>query len=85
MNTEAKQNPISPLLRIGGTLAGAALSALTAALIFFIAAVLNTLPGEANFQLFAIPFEVAGTFFGFARPRQALHAVTYVAPDLCAR
>ena len=85
MNTEAKQNPISPFLRIGGTLAGAAVSALAAALIFFVAAVLNTLPADANFRLFVMPFELAGTFIGFARPRQAIHSLSYVFPDLCHR
>ena len=85
MNTEAKQNPISPLIRIGGTLAGAAVSALAAALIFFFAAVLNTLPADANFQLFLTPFQLAGTFLGFARPRQTIHSLAYIFPDLCHR
>ena len=83
MHTEQKAAPISIGLRIGGTVTGAVLGALTAAVLFFLAAVLDAINGSASFPWFAGAMSFAGSVSGFLMPRQTLDSLCFFLPDLC--
>jgi hypothetical protein len=83
MHTEQKAAPISIWLRIGGTVTGAVLGALIAAVLFFVAAVLDAINGSASFPWFAGTISLAGSVAGFLMPRQTLDSLWFFLPDLC--
>lgn len=83
MHIQQKAAPISVWLRVGGTLTGAVLGALAAAVLFFVAAVLDAINGPASFPYFAAGMSFAGGIVGFLHPRHTLHSLWFVFPDLC--
>jgi hypothetical protein len=83
MHTEQKAAPISVWLRFGGTLTGAVLGALAAAVLFFLAAVLDTTNGTTSFAYFATAMSLAGCVVGFLHPRNTLHSLWFLFPDIC--
>lgn len=85
MHTEEKQVTISFLLRIAGTLTGAALGALTAAALFFVAIVFDFLNGATAFQMLLAAVTFPASCLGFAHPRQALNSLWFLLPELCER
>ena len=82
MHTEEKRVQISLLLRLGGTLTGAILSALGATILFFIAAVLDVLSGGISYQSLVIGMGFAGGCIGFALPRETLNSLWFFFPEL---
>ena len=83
MHIQQKAAPISLWVRVGGTLTGAVLGALAAAVLFFIAAVLDTINGATSFPWFAGAMSFAGGTVGFINPRQTLDSLWFFFPDLC--
>lgn len=83
MHTEQKAAPISVWVRFGGTFTGAVLGALAAAVLFFVAAVLDSINGIASFPYFAGAMSFAGGVVGFLHPRNTLNSLWFLFPDLC--
>lgn len=82
MHTEEK-HPNTLLVRVGGTLTGAMIGALSATVLFFIVAVLDVLPPGFSFQLFLGGMTFAGACFGMKFPRQALNSLWFFFPEIC--
>jgi hypothetical protein len=81
-HSDNKSAPISPLLRIGGTLIGSLFGALLAAILFFLAALFDTIGADVTFQNFLTTFTFGGAFFGFFLPRHTLNSRWFFFPEI---
>jgi hypothetical protein len=82
MHTEEKRVSTSSWLRLGGTLIGATLSAVSAVILFVAAAALDILNGAATFQIFLAGLTFSGACAGFALPRQTFRSLWFFLPEI---
>jgi hypothetical protein len=85
MHADEKAAPISPLLRLGGTLIGAILGAFGASVLFFVAALLDLLGNAITFPSLLNGMAFAGGCIGFASPRQILDSLWFFFPEIFER
>jgi hypothetical protein len=84
-HSDLKSAPISPLLRLGGTLIGSLFGALVAAILFFIAALFDVLSDDITFQNFLTAIAFAGAFIGFFLPRHTWNSRWFFFPEIFER